>query len=89
MAAHTPVASPAATPPNLALTLPFLEWIERQPRSYRETLEAWQTHCLRFTIWEDAHRLGLVRSARCANLPGGIQVMLTDAGKALLTQHTE
>lgn len=77
---------PAPDPPNLALTLQMLEWIESRPRSYRETMEAWHTHCPRFTIWEDAHSAGLIRTVRSADLPGGFGVRLTEAGLALLNR---
>ena len=43
-----------------APTLQLLEWIDEQPRSYAETMEAWHSHCPRLTIWEDALADGLV-----------------------------
>ncbi|MDX6409426.1 MAG: hypothetical protein QOE13_2497 [Gaiellaceae bacterium] len=59
------------------LTGDLLAWIARSPRTYRETMEVWQTHCPRLSIWEDALRAGLVRShASC--------VELTELGKAAL-----
>lgn len=80
-------AEPALS--NLPLTLQFLECVARQPRTYRETMEAWQTHCPRFTIWEDAHALGLVRTVRSEGSESGSQVMLTDAGRTFLAENAQ
>jgi len=87
MSASKSKTPPPTTIPNLALTLQMLEWIERQPRSYRETMEAWHTHCPRFTIWEDAHSLGLVRIVPGSTPSPGLQVGLTAAGRARLIAH--
>jgi hypothetical protein len=38
----------------------FLVWVARCPRTYAEAMEAWASHCPRFTIWEDALAAGLV-----------------------------
>ena len=56
-----------------ALTSQMLAWIAEQPRSYAETMEAWQTSCPRLAVWEDAVADGLVRIVRGS-------VVLTDAG---------
>jgi hypothetical protein len=32
----------------------FLSWVADRPRSYTETMEAWQTTCAKFSPWEDA-----------------------------------
>lgn len=34
--------------------LEFLSWVHNRPRTYDEAMEAWQSHCPRQTIWEDA-----------------------------------
>jgi hypothetical protein len=49
-----------------ALTLQMLGWLDEEPRSYAETIEAWKTSCPRLSIWEDALADGL---SQCA--PGG------------------
>jgi hypothetical protein len=59
------------------LTLQLLDWLDRRPRTYSETLEAWHTHCPRMTPWEDAIDAGLVRVDRSA-------VTLSSAGEAAL-----
>jgi hypothetical protein len=43
------------------LTRDLLAWIAAEPRTYRETMEAWRTSCPRLSIWEDAVDDGLVR----------------------------
>jgi hypothetical protein len=36
----------------------FLVWVAFRPRTYADTMEAWGSHCPRFTLWEDAQDLG-------------------------------
>jgi hypothetical protein len=62
-----------------ALTVQLLEWIQRQPRTYADTLEAWRTSCPRLSIWEDACIDGLIETA-----PGGNIVTVSAKGKLLL-----
>ena len=62
-----------------ALTLQLLEWIESQPRTYAETLDAWRTSCPRLSIWEDACIDGLIETA-----PGGCIVAVSTKGRLLL-----
>jgi hypothetical protein len=60
-----------------APTLELLAWIDRDRRSYAETMDAWRSHCPRLTIWEDALGDGLVRVIRR-------EVVLTPRGRELL-----
>ena len=60
-----------------ALTTQMLEWLDEQPRSYSETLDAWKTSCPRLSIWEDALADRLIR------IEAG-NVHVTPAGKARL-----
>lgn len=62
------------------LILDLLEWIAKQNRSYRDTMEAWRTSCPKLPVWEDATDRGLMELD--ANF-----VRLTQAGRALLEQH--
>jgi len=55
----------------------LLEWVERSPRSYDETMEAWGSHCPRFTTWEDALADGLIRVVHP-------RVILTESGQTAL-----
>ena len=57
----------------------MLEWLDKEPRSYAETLDAWKTSCPRLSIWEDALADGLIRIAAG-------RVQLTPAGRALVGQ---
>lgn len=43
-----------------SLMLDLVEWLERQPRSYAEAIDAWRTSCPRLTVWEDAVDGGLI-----------------------------
>ena len=43
------------------LTLEFLDWVARRPRTYADAMEAWRTSCPRLTVWEDALVAGLIR----------------------------
>jgi hypothetical protein len=60
-----------------ALTAQMLEWLDQEPRSYAETLDAWKTSCPRLSIWEDALADRLIR------VEAG-RVHVTTAGKAFL-----
>ena len=68
-----------------ALANQLLEWASNQPRTYREAMEAWGTHCPVFAVWEDAVDARLIEVAcapgvRLADRP----VRVTDAGRARL-----
>ena len=71
-------------PPTNALTLQLLEWISNQPRTYAETLEAWQTSCPRLSIWEDACIAGLIDCA-----VGSRIVSVSHKGRLLLRQSQQ
>ncbi len=62
--------------------LEFLEWVRFRPRTRAEAMEAWGSHCPRFTQWEDALDLGLIELD-----PGGRDtcgVRLSAHGRAAL-----
>ena len=59
------------------LTRDLLTWIADEPRTYRETMDVWRTHCPRLSIWEDALGDGLLRVHES-------KVELTPQGKSLL-----
>jgi len=63
------------------LMLEFLSWVASRPRTYDEAMEAWQSHCPRQTIWEDAIIEGLVEINR---QPSDCEVVLTARGEAIL-----
>ena len=63
------------------LILDLLEWLAREDRSYRDTMDAWRTSCPRLTVWEDANERGLVETARVQDR---VLVRATAAGSAWL-----
>ena len=64
-----------------SLVLDLVEWIAKEPRSYRQTMDAWRTSCPRLAIWEEAVDRGLVVREPSS---GGMRVKATDSGLALL-----
>jgi len=56
----------------------FLEWVAFRPRTRADAMEAWGSHCPRFTQWEDALEDGLVQ----LHAEGAIE--LSGAGLAAL-----
>ncbi len=61
----------------------FLIWVANRPRSYAEAMEAWQSHCPRQMIWEDALVEGLIE-IQSNGLPQEFTVTLTSRGRAML-----
>jgi hypothetical protein len=61
-----------------APTRELLMWLAERPRSYRDTMDAWSSHCPRLTVWEDALAAGLVQV-------DGRDVQVTAAGQAALS----
>jgi len=66
------------------LILDLLEWLQRQPRTYQETMDAWRTSCPRLPVWEDANDRGLVETIPANGHP---LTRLTPVGLALLRQQ--
>jgi hypothetical protein len=64
--------------------LQLLDWVAREPRTLRETIEIWGSHCPRITPWEDAQESGLVRVTRDPATGGRLAVVLTGRGRAAL-----
>jgi len=72
----------ADTVENLVLDL--LEWVEREERTYQETMDAWRTSCPKLPIWENASDGGLVK---VVSVDGRSLVRLTPAGLDLLKEQ--
>ena len=70
---------------NQSLILDLVEWVAREPRTYREAMDAWRTSCPRLTIWEDANDHGLLTKADGAS--GELMVHVTEAGLRLLQEE--
>jgi hypothetical protein len=68
------------------LMLEFLEWVSSRRRTYAEAMEAWQSHCPRQTIWEDALIEGLIQVNRI-DPDHDSEVSLTPRGMARLTSN--
>jgi hypothetical protein len=65
----------------------FLVWVARCPRSYDDTMDAWQSHCPRFMVWEDALAAELVEIVHGrAQAVGAARVQLTRLGQAALNR---
>jgi hypothetical protein len=60
----------------------FLVWVAFRPRTYADTMEAWGSHCPRFTLWEDALDLGLISVE--AGVPETSRVCLSDQGRSAI-----
>lgn len=73
--------SVASTAPSLIM-VQFLEWVAARPRSREDVLDAWQSSCPRFPVWEDARAEGFVcqKGGDC----GEHKVELTSLGQAAL-----
>jgi hypothetical protein len=67
------------------LMVEFLTWVTTRRRTYDETMEAWQSHCPRQTIWEDAIIEGLVELQKDSDAHDPA-VVLTPRGKSWLGQ---
>jgi hypothetical protein len=82
-------ASQAPTSPALKWasqsTPEFLAWVGRRPRTYAETMEAWQTSCPRNSVWEDALGDGLIQLESDGRTRiGDTPVTLTALGRAIV-----
>ena len=67
------------------LTIDFLAWLAREPRTYADVMDAWRTSCPRLTIWEDAVDAGLIAHRSAPGQPA--LVVPTARGEALLAEH--
>jgi hypothetical protein len=65
-----------------AAMLEFLEWVRFRPRTHADAMEAWASHCPRFTLWEDALEQEFI--ALEPDTAGVCWVRLTDRGLAAL-----
>jgi len=65
------------------LMVEFLSWLSSRRRTYSETMDAWQSHCPRQTIWEDAMIEGYIELDRHETNQDPA-VTLTASGRALL-----
>ena len=74
----------AGTETSDPLLLDLIEWVAREPRTYRDVIETWRTSCPRLTIWEDAIDHGyLTREVKPAH---PVMVRVTESGIKLLRE---
>ena len=78
------------------LTLEFLTWVDSRRRTYADAMEAWQSHCPRHTIWEDAVADRLIQVQRQGpsqeprqGILSEAEVILTQLGSATLASALE
>ena len=67
------------------LVLDLLEWIGREPRPYREVIDAWRTSCPRLPVWEEANARGFLEQRHPAGSPA--VVVITEAGSRRLAER--
>jgi hypothetical protein len=68
-----------------SLVCDLVAFVAREPRTYRETIEAWRTSCPRLTVWEDAIDRGFVERQNDAS-HGDIVVPTADGLRFLAAQ---
>jgi len=64
-----------------ALLRDFLLWLEHEPRSYPDVMDAWRTSCPRLPVWEEANERGFVARRRA---DGEVMIAVSHAGQGFL-----
>jgi hypothetical protein len=64
-----------------SLVFDLVEWVGKEPRTYRQVMDAWRTSCPRLTVWEEAFERGFLTRQ-------GERVDVTQAGRAFLQERT-
>ena len=83
--ASTGRADTSPAPPVLSASMrEFLAWVAFRPRTHADAMDAWQSHCPRFTLWEDALDAGLVDLEPRSGVVASARVRLTARGRAAL-----
>jgi hypothetical protein len=78
---------PLQSQPVSAPMREFLAWVAFRPRTHADAMDAWQSHCPRFTVWEDALEADLVDLEPGAIVYGSARVRLTPRGRAALASR--
>ena len=60
----------------------LVEWVAKEPRHYRDVLDAWRTSCPRLMVWEAASDRGFVERKRIEGR--GSYVIATEAGRSFV-----
>jgi hypothetical protein len=67
------------------LIVDLVEWVEKQPRTYAEVMDAWRTSCPRLPVWEDAIDNAFL--TRCLADDGSVWISVTPEGRRLLLEN--
>ena len=57
----------------------LVEWVAKEPRQYRDVLDAWRTSCPRLMVWEAAAERGFIERRWAEGL--GSYVVATRTGR--------
>jgi hypothetical protein len=60
----------------------LVEWVAKEPRQYRDVLDAWRTSCPRLMVWEAASERGYVQRKLLEGQ--GSCVIATEAGRKFI-----
>jgi hypothetical protein len=63
----------------------LVEWVAKEPRQYRDVLDAWRTSCPRLMVWEAAAERGFVQRKILEGR--GSCVIATEAGRAFVQSY--
>jgi hypothetical protein len=63
----------------------LVEWVAKEPRQYRDVLDAWRTSCPRLMVWEAAADRGFVERKRLEGR--GSYVIVTEAGRKFVQSY--
>lgn len=63
----------------------LVEWVAKEPRQYRDVLDAWRTSCPRLMVWEAAAERGFVERKLLEG--GGSYVIATEAGRKFVQSY--
>ena len=67
-----------------SLVFDLVEWVGKEPRTYRQVMDAWRTSCPRLTVWEEALERGyLARSGEGVHVTGAGQAFVKSRAPAL------
>ena len=65
----------------------LVEWIAKEPRPYRDVLDAWRTSCPRLMVWEDAADRGFVERKILEGQ--GSCIVVTEAGRKFVQSYNQ
>jgi hypothetical protein len=63
----------------------LVEWVAKEPRQYRDVLDAWRTSCPRLMVWETAADCGFVERKLLEGR--GSCLIATEAGRKFVLSY--